>query len=176
MLNVNTKELNMINQYRNLNGVAPLVQNDYLCGLAATRIFDITKNFNHDGFKTMVCRNCTFISENLAENFPNNKNLLNAWIDSPGHNANLLRPVTDACVVSNNGYHVFLAGTLKENYGRIVEEPVNMEPVKNFFVEALTYWLVSMAVTFGAIILIARKIRHDSRRKIAIKRGVSTVL
>ena len=92
---------NWTNQQRKINGLAPLGENAKLNAAAYAKVADMFKNqyFAHvspDGKDAVFLAEAAgyeFISigENLAlGNFENDKVLVEAWMNSPGHRANIL--------------------------------------------------------------------------------------
>lgn len=88
----------LINQYRAENNILP-VQEGILCDYAKERSQEITTDWSHDQFVedsdlrySVVCPECENMAENLANNAMYNKQLLESWKKSPGHNRALLDP------------------------------------------------------------------------------------
>lgn len=96
-----TGVINWTNAERKQNGLAPLVENQKLNQAAAFKLADMFQNqfFAHEsptgeGAADLVkSANYEFVSvgENLAlGNFESDKALVEAWMNSPGHRANIL--------------------------------------------------------------------------------------
>lgn len=106
--------LTQVNNFRAGKGLAPFSAHSDVCFFANLRAQEITSNFSHDGFNNRVQSNSlpyksyTSVAENIAMN-PNSQNVVQSWIDSPGHNVNLSKDVPYACVVGVGNYYVFEA-------------------------------------------------------------------
>lgn len=106
--------LQQINNFRSTKGLAGFTSNSETCFFANIRSQEIISNFNHDGFtnrvnsKTLPYPSYSSVAENIAMNSDSNK-VVQAWIDSPGHYANLIKDVPFACVVGNGKFYVFEA-------------------------------------------------------------------
>ena len=99
----NQRIFNETNIQRQLNGVAPLKINSKLMLAAKNKVDDMftRQYFEHisptgegpDHLAKVVEYNYLMVGENLAlGNYKNNKTLLEAWMNSPGHRANILNP------------------------------------------------------------------------------------
>ena len=112
--------LALVSQYRAENNLKPLKKLDLLCQFAQERADHIAKNddWSHDGFQPLADQepyysNLIFLGENLARNIPYNKAILDAWINSPTHNENLLnRYYSYGCVALKDEYVVMTYGAL----------------------------------------------------------------
>jgi uncharacterized protein YkwD len=94
--------LNWTNYYRSKNGVAPLARNAKLDSAALVKANDMfaRQYFEHvapsgeDGADLITWAGYDYlmVGENLAEgNFSDAKDLVDAWMGSPGHRANILK-------------------------------------------------------------------------------------
>lgn len=89
----------MINQYRTINGIAPINEIS-LCDYAKKRSEQIISDWSHKQYKIdsldggifykEVCPKCKNSGENLSRIIVKNKELMLAWENSPTHNENLL--------------------------------------------------------------------------------------
>lgn len=96
------KVLKLTNDYRRSFGLAPLRLNPVLNTTAQAHSQDMATNdfFDHTGsngstvFDRFLQTGYRYSSggENIAAGFSNAKSVVNAWIESPGHRANLLTP------------------------------------------------------------------------------------
>lgn len=96
------KVLRLTNDYRRSFGLAPLRLNPVLSAIAQSHSQDMASNdfFDHCGsngstvFDRFLLRGYAYRSggENIAAGFSTPKSVVNAWIKSPGHRANLLTP------------------------------------------------------------------------------------
>ena len=106
--------LQQINNFRSSKGLSTLTANSETCFFANIRSQEIISSFNHDGFtnrvnsKTLPYPSYSSVAENIAMNSDSN-NVVQSWIDSPGHHANLIKDVPYGCVVGNGKYYVFEA-------------------------------------------------------------------
>jgi len=94
--------ISQTNSQRAANGLAALKENEKLDSAALAKVQDMFKNqyFEHENPKTgagpdVLAQNAGYefilIGENLAlGNYADDKALLQAWMDSPGHRANIL--------------------------------------------------------------------------------------
>lgn len=104
--------LSQINDYRSSKGKTVLTTENYTCNFALLRVSEISKDFSHDGFRNRVNSNTlpypgySFVAENLAYN-PDYKLVVRGWIDSPGHEENLVKDALYACVAGLGRYYVF---------------------------------------------------------------------
>lgn len=94
-------ELNLINEHRRANGLAELSLDPKLCELADKRADEITINYEHTRPDGRSCfsiwddygynGNC-WRGENIAAGYPTVESVVDAWMNSPGHRANILKP------------------------------------------------------------------------------------
>lgn len=104
--------LNEINNYRITNGLPPVETNTQTCTFAKIRAEEISKNFNHDGFKDRVNNNTlpyssySSVTENIAMN-SNYKNVVQSWINSPGHAENMKKDTPFVCVYQYGNYFAY---------------------------------------------------------------------
>ncbi len=104
--------LSGINEYRRAKGLPAVQPDGYTCAFAAVRAAEIAGNFSHDGFTSRI-NNRTLpypgyheVTENLAET-DNYKNVVNMWINSPGHAANMEKDTPYVCVVVDGKYFAY---------------------------------------------------------------------
>ncbi len=103
-----------INSFRSSKGLSPLSANSETCFFANMRVQEIQSAFNHDGFtnrinsKSLPYTSYSEVAENIAMN-SNPNEVISGWINSPGHNANMLKNVPFGCVVGSGNYYVFEA-------------------------------------------------------------------
>ena len=106
--------LQQINNYRAGKGLSAFSARSETCFFANIRSQEIISAFNHDGFKsrvdskTLPYPSYSEVAENIAQNSDPN-GVVPAWINSPGHNENLLKNLPFACVVKNGNNYVFEA-------------------------------------------------------------------
>lgn len=105
---LNAKVLfNDVNTWRIKNGYKPFMRSQELCNVAMKRIPEIKIKATHDGI-WKYWNNMQFLiaGENLAENFIFEEAVLNGWINSPEHYANLIKPYTYSCIETDGQYVV----------------------------------------------------------------------
>lgn len=85
----------LINDYRAVNGLAPLVFAQNLAALAGEHSVDMAtqRKLSHDGFKTRAQSTRSKVCvENVGWNYPTPETQLDGWRRSPTHDRNLLEP------------------------------------------------------------------------------------
>lgn len=96
-INCSKKELecyNLINQYRQENGLGVLVWDDTLYEYAKIRAAEASIKWSHtrpDGTSWKEMDPNTFQGENLAKGYNSAQDAVNAWMASQGHKENILR-------------------------------------------------------------------------------------
>lgn len=104
--------LTSINTYRQSKGLPAISPNTYTCSFANLRAKEAVNNFSHAGFysrvnsKTLPYPRYRLVTENLAW-APGGQDVVNMWIQSPAHAANLLKNTRFGCVGSFGNYHAF---------------------------------------------------------------------
>ena len=84
------------NEYRVAEGLEPLSEDPELDALAQIRAEEIVVYFEHerpdgsDCFTVMKDYKCTLCGENIAAGQGNPKDVVDAWMDSEGHRANIM--------------------------------------------------------------------------------------
>lgn len=97
-----------INQYRAAHNLQPITLYMPSCVMAAERLADMYKDYSHAGFNKRALEFARGeYHENLAHDWENDSQVLDAWEKSPTHNANLLAKTTKGCIVSDGTYWVF---------------------------------------------------------------------
>jgi len=91
----NQEILRVINQYRGLNHLPALKTSQALNKTAEYKVNDMIKNnyFAHSGFYNTLIKfkvKFTIAGDNLAKGYTNEKELVNDWMVSPTHRANIL--------------------------------------------------------------------------------------
>jgi len=139
----------LMNQIRKENNLNPLKINYQLQQAAENKAQYLFRNnyFDHeskDGQKTFsywikeTGYEYSFVGENLATNFKNNQNLVQAWMDSPSHQENLLNEnylETGIAVYKNIIVQIF---------GRPAEMPMSIqETIGNHISENLILYINS---------------------------------
>lgn len=104
--------VDQINQYRQSKGLGPIGSDSHTCNFANLRAQEISSNFSHDGFNNRVSSNSlpypgySEVTENLAMNH-NSSDVVNSWINSPGHAANLEKNTPYGCVGVSDNYYAY---------------------------------------------------------------------
>lgn len=117
--NISEKEiLRLVNEQRQNNGLSPLSINSQLQSAAENKAQYLLDNnlFGHDvdqrTFSSWIKDanyKYSLIGENLATNFYSNKDLINAWLSSDSHRANILEK-----------YFIETGISIKEKNGKII--------------------------------------------------------
>lgn len=104
--------LNAINNYRASLNLYKVKADPYTCNFAKVRAQEISTSFNHDGFRNRV-NNRTLpypsyskITENIAMT-SNYQNVVNMWINSAGHAANMRADTPYVCVAKYGNYYAY---------------------------------------------------------------------
>lgn len=105
--------MSLIQDWRYDNYLSPYTKLDSVCRYANLRLTEIKKNFSHDGFydKTNYpCENCR-LGENLAHGYGSPTDVLNAWLKSASHAANLKDDFKYSCIRTDGEYtvHIFVS-------------------------------------------------------------------
>jgi len=104
--------LSQVNAFRATKGLSPVSSEAHTCAFANTRASEITGAFNHDGFSSRVnSKNLPYPSySEIAENIAMSSDpadVVQAWIDSPGHNENMLKNTPFACIGNSGDYYAY---------------------------------------------------------------------
>jgi uncharacterized protein YkwD len=104
--------MNEINNYRKSHGLSEVRNDPHTCNFAGIRAQEIANSFNHDGFQERLNNNSlpypgfSEVSENIAMH-TDYKAVVQMWIGSPGHEANLRKNTPYVCVAQNGNYFAF---------------------------------------------------------------------
>lgn len=113
---------NLINQIRRKNGLSPFMWDSDAYAVAKIRSEEITQSFSHtrpNGSDPYSLYNIegnfwnvfTHVGENIAAGQENAQEVVNSWMESPGHRANILDPGFDnmavALCISDSGYRYY---------------------------------------------------------------------
>lgn len=112
---------NLVNGYRAKNGLQQMTWWHQLCEYSKARSTQIQTDWSHAGFnkdaaegklRGEYCPECGKLGENLAKDYWTEEEILQAWIKSPDHKANLDDPLWNAgcAMVYNNNYISFEFG------------------------------------------------------------------
>lgn len=104
----NSDFTSQINTYRAKYGLSPIKTDSYSCAFAQKRSQEIVSNFSHSGWNlsSILSAYPTYSRafENIAYGY-NDSNIIQAWIDSPGHAENMRSNVTYVCVGKTGTYY-----------------------------------------------------------------------
>ncbi len=104
--------MDAINKYRASQGLSSVTTNDVTCSFAKVRAAEITRDFSHKGFQdrinsgTLPYSGYSRITENLAMT-SNYKEVVDLWINSPGHAANMRDDTPYVCVEYDGNYYAY---------------------------------------------------------------------
>lgn len=114
---------NLVNEYRASQGLQQMGWWHQLCEYSTERSEEVKDDWSHQGYQEdstqgsgklyqSVCPECIRTGENLAKDYWTEKEILNAWIGSPSHKANLDDPSWNVgcAIVYNNNYTSFEFG------------------------------------------------------------------
>lgn len=102
----------LVQGFRVNNLMNPYVKSELLCNIAQTRLKDVEKKFSHEGFRAdRFCKDC-FMGENIAENYTDEQVLLDAWLNSASHSANLHAPFSKSCIKTDGNKVVQIFGDI----------------------------------------------------------------
>lgn len=97
-----------VQEWRMREGNPTYIKDESLCELARLRLPEIRQDWSHNGWLSRKPTGYILFGENLAKGFVDEDQTLSAWLDSPGHAANLRRPYTHSCIQTEDGYAVHL--------------------------------------------------------------------
>jgi uncharacterized protein YkwD len=104
--------MNGINDYRKSQGLGSVQTDSNTCNFADTRAKEITSGFNHNGFdqraasKTLPYPSYHYVTENIAMT-SNYKDVVNMWVNSPPHAANMRADTPYVCVSQSGNYFAY---------------------------------------------------------------------
>ena len=109
----------LVNNWRIESKLRPFKRDNRLCILAKIRVKEILSDFGHDGFNKKFMGN-TFkndgywkyskLGENLAKFVTDEDVILNMWLNSASHAANLKDNYLYSCIECESGYCVQMFG------------------------------------------------------------------
>jgi uncharacterized protein YkwD len=101
---------NAVNEWRIKQGLQPLKESQFLCGIANQRLPEIKRDFTHDGFMNKKwCEDC-ILSENLATTTGPEAELIKSWESSPTHREIMASSHTHTCIATEDNYVVQIFG------------------------------------------------------------------
>jgi uncharacterized protein YkwD len=101
-----------INAYRTSLGLSSVKADTYTCDFAQTRAHELGGSFSHDGFTSRINAHTlpypryTEITENIAQT-QDPTQVVQMWINSPGHAENMRRNTPFVCVKGENGNYAY---------------------------------------------------------------------
>ena len=109
----NAAILALVNQQRAANNKAPLNEESHLDWSARAHTIMMAQQqvLTHDGWSDTIVQSgyhvTYMIAENIAVGYPSPDSVMNAWMNSSGHRANILsaslRDIGISCVADQNG-------------------------------------------------------------------------
>jgi uncharacterized protein YkwD len=103
----------LVNQYRDRQGAAPLAVNETLAGLAREHSVAMAKSgrLSHDGFQSRLQRSGgSLCVENVGENYQTPQEQLDGWRRASGHDRNLVDArVKQMGIGAASGFVTFIA-------------------------------------------------------------------
>lgn len=98
----------LVNAWKNENDGYMYQPDDLLCGLATRRLKEIKNNWSHDGFTDVISNNFQGWGENLAKDQSSEQQVLDEWLNSASHSANLKEKFTSTCIRCEDNHCVQL--------------------------------------------------------------------
>ncbi len=98
--------LGEVNKYRQSLGLYAVSSDSYTCDFAKKRAEELSKNFNHDGFKNPPYPSYARVTENIAMN-RNYKQVVNNWINSQRHAENMRADTPFVCIEKFEDYYAY---------------------------------------------------------------------
>jgi uncharacterized protein YkwD len=90
--------------------IEPLIVSEELNRVAEVRAIQISENYSHDNFKeAFTGLNCSYYGENLLWGYRNNEDRVNAWVNSPTHYANMIKPEYKYIGIGQHGKYIATA-------------------------------------------------------------------
>ena len=113
--NTDTKQgfiMRKINEYRRSQNLSEVKTDSYSCSFARVRAEEISKSFNHNGFrsrvdsKTLPYPAYKSVTENIAMTSDYTQ-VVEMWVNSPGHAENMRKDTPFVCVESYGNYYAY---------------------------------------------------------------------
>jgi uncharacterized protein YkwD len=104
--------LNEINIYRKSQGLPEVRTDPHTCNFAKIRAQEISTSFSHEGFQNRMNTNSlpypsySEVTENIAMHSDYSA-VVPMWIGSPGHEANLKKNTSFACIAQHGSYFAY---------------------------------------------------------------------
>lgn len=105
------KLFELTQKLRTEKGLNSYVKSVVTCGIASLRSEEVLSDYSHEGFLSksqdwMKKYNVEELAENLARNNQSEDATILAWLSSPKHKENILKPFTDSCIKCKREYCV----------------------------------------------------------------------
>jgi uncharacterized protein YkwD len=102
----------LIQDWRVRNNLKPYIKDQRLCEIASVRLKDIQTDWSHKKFiaKRFCGNSYCKIAENLAWAYVYPETLLDTWLNSLSHAANLKANYRYSCIVTNSDYTIQVFG------------------------------------------------------------------
>lgn len=101
----------LINEKRSLNRLSLYSSSEVSCEIADRRVVETLSNYSHTGLSYYVDLYDIGVGENLADRYPTNEAVINAWMNSPSHRANILSTTWQYSCVRMVGSHIVVIFT-----------------------------------------------------------------
>lgn len=102
-----------MNAFRASKGLYAVHSDSNTCNFAATRAQEIaTGGFSHSGFENRISAHTLpypsyhEVTENIELN-PDPSTVVQMWINSPGHNANMQKDTPYVCIMNSGNYYAY---------------------------------------------------------------------
>ena len=96
----------LINQQRVNNNLTGYSASAISCEIADRRVVETLSNYSHTGLTYYVNLYGVGVGENLADGYPSNEAIINAWMSSADHRANILSTTWQHSCVRMVGSHI----------------------------------------------------------------------
>jgi len=104
----------MIENWRKDNNLPQYLESEFTCSVADHRVKEIVTDYSHNQFRDHIwcptCKSEYTISENINTVYPSNlateNGMLDSWLNSASHSANLKFNYSHSCLRCDQGYCV----------------------------------------------------------------------
>jgi uncharacterized protein YkwD len=99
---------NLVNDYRASKSLNKLTFDPSMCDYTKIRLSQIHTDFSHSGYKLNPFpygKSYGYTGENLIQGYPSEQDTVDAWIASPKHLENIIKPAYTRTCVSSDSYH-----------------------------------------------------------------------
>ena len=135
--------LDIVNQYRQQNGLTPYVMDESLLETAMIRAAETVALFDHTRpngmmYDTAITRNWSICGENIACYQRTAQDVMNSWMNSDGHRGNILRNYFDSigigCFLADDGNYYWTQVFIKGEGTPPTTKPANKSVVENILI------------------------------------------